>query len=121
MVPIAPRTSRPRNTLGTASAVRPNESPMGSGRNGGDLFPQVGVLLLVRGPDFVSRQLLEWLAIRHVDRHAALLQQFLGALFTVEAFGDPAHLFLCLTADVEQQFLLIRCQTVPDPKIERHQ
>src|SRR3954454_10645840 len=103
---MAPRTSRPTNTRGAAIRPRPNDNDTCSGRYGGDLFPQLGVLLLVRGPRFLARQLFERLAVRRVDDHAAGFKLLPGAFLAVDAFGDFPDRVLRFAADVQQQFLL---------------
>src|SRR5436309_3012024 len=91
MTPMASRTRPPVAIFGIArtacTVLAPPRAVTASYRVGGDLFPQLPVLLLVRGPDLLLRQFLERRVVRHVHCHAEGLQLFLGLGQRIDRLG----------------------------------
>src|SRR6185312_1244808 len=83
-----------------------------------DLFPELRELLLVAGPDLVPCDLAEGVDMRLVHSHALGLEQLLGLGEVVDALGVVADALLRLARHIEQQFLLLFGQAVPDAEID---
>src|SRR5215469_538955 len=117
---IAPASARRQSVIASALGAALDTNDRSSFR-ADDLVPELGILLLVGGPDLVLRHLAEGVDIGGVDDHALGLEQLFCFLRIVDAFRRLANLYLRLAREIEQQCLLILRQAVPDAEIDdRH-